>query len=57
MPHHKEKVLIGTPDVELKFGTGVVRGFTWGTLIARAAIEYAGGSSSQFDTGEYAVEY
>jgi hypothetical protein len=50
-------VLIGTADVELKFGTGVVRGFSWGTVIARAAVEYAAGSTSQFDVGEYAVEY
>jgi len=57
MPHHKEKVLIGTSGAEIKFGTGVVRGFSWGTIIARAAIEYAAGSSSQFDAGEYAVEY
>jgi hypothetical protein len=57
LPHHKEKVLIGTSDVEIKFGTGLIRGFSWGTLIARAAVEYAAGSSSQFDVGEYAVEY
>lgn len=56
-PHHKEKVLIGTADLELKFGTGIVRGFNWGTVIVRAAVEYATGSSSQFDVGEYAVEY
>lgn len=57
LPHHKDKPLIGTENVEIKFGTGVVRGFSWGTIIARAAVEYAAGSSSQFDTGEYAVEY
>ena len=57
VPHHKEKVLIGTSGAEIKFGTGVIRGFSWGTIIARAAIEYAAGSSSQFDSGEYAVEY
>ena len=43
LPHHRNKPLIGTPDVELKFGTGVVRGFRWGTLTARAAVEYAAG--------------
>lgn len=57
LPHHREKVLIGTSDVELKFGTGLIRGFRWGTIIARAAVEYAAGSSSRFDAGEYAVEY
>jgi hypothetical protein len=57
VPHHKRKTLIGTPGVELKFGTGVIRGFHWGTVTARAALEYAKASSSPFDTGEYAVEY
>ncbi len=56
-PHAEDKPLTGTPDVELKFGTGIVRGFSWGTITARAAIEYAAGSTSQFDVGEYAVEY
>jgi hypothetical protein len=55
-PHHRDKVLIGTSGVEIKFGTGLVRGMAWGTVIARAAIEYAAGSSSPFDVGEYAVE-
>ncbi len=57
VPHHGDKPLIGTSGVELKFGTGVTRGFDWGTLTARAAIEYSAGSTSHFDTGEYAVEY
>lgn len=57
VPHHREKPLIGTEGVEIKFGTGLVRGFSWGTLIARAAVEYAAGSSSQFDSGEYALEF
>jgi hypothetical protein len=57
VPHAREKVLIGTPGWELKFGTGLVRGFDWGTLTARAAVEYDEASSSHFDLGEYAVEY
>lgn len=56
VPHAKDKPLIGTPGVEIKFGTGVVRGLSWGTILARASVEYEGGSSSQFDSGEYAVE-
>ena len=56
-PHHKDKVLIGTSSVELKFGTGLIRGFRWGTVTARAAVEYSKSSSSPFDLGEYAVEY
>ena len=57
VPHAKEKPLIGTPGVEIKFGTGLVRGFNWGTILARASVEYEGGSASQFDSGEYALEF
>lgn len=57
VPHHRDKVLIGTPGWELKYGMGVVRGFDWGTLTARAAVEYDQTSSSHFDSGEYAIEY
>jgi len=56
-PHHKKKTLIGTPGVELKLGTGVIRGFSWGTMTFRAAASYSGGSTSKFDLGECAVEY
>ena len=49
--------LIGTPGWELKYGMGLVRGFRWGTMTARAAVEYHEASSSHFDGGEYAVEY
>jgi hypothetical protein len=57
VPHHQEKILIGTPGWEMKFGTGVIRGFGWGTLTARAAVAYDEASSSHFDSGEYAIEY
>ena len=57
IPHAGDKVLIGTPGWELKLGTGLTRGFGWGTLTARAAVEYSEASSSHFDLGEYAVEY
>jgi hypothetical protein len=57
VPHAKDKVLIGTPGVELKFGAGLIRGLRWGTLTARAAVEYSEASSSPWDLGEYAVEY
>jgi len=56
-PHAKGKTLIGTPGWELKLGTGLVRGFNWGTLTVRAAIDYSSASTSHFDLGEYAVEY
>ena len=57
IPHNKERVLIGTSGWELKLGTGLVKGFGWGTLTARVAVEYSEASSSHFDLGEYAVEY
>lgn len=56
-PHHADRVLIGAPGWELKFGTGLTRGFSWGTLTARGALEYSTASSSHFDLGEYALEY
>jgi hypothetical protein len=56
-PHHGDKVLIGSPGWEFKAGTGVTRGFAWGTLTARAAVEFATASSSPVDLGEYAIEY
>lgn len=57
VPHHRDTLLIGTSGWELKFGTGLIRGFRWGTVTARAAVEYSSASSSHFDIGEYAVEY
>jgi len=53
-PHHKNRPLIGTPELETKAGIGIVRGFTWGTVTVRAAVEQTGGV---FDLGEYAIEY
>ncbi len=56
-PQNKAKALIGTPDWELKFGSGLSRGFAFGTLTGRVAAEYAASSSSPWDVGEWAVEY
>jgi hypothetical protein len=53
-PHHKSKPLIGTPELETKAGIGLIKGFRWGTITVRAAVEQAGG---HVDLGEYAVEY
>lgn len=55
-PFQKNKKLIGTQDWELKFGTGVLKGFHWGTMTFRAAMEYSA-SESKFDIGEIAIEY
>jgi hypothetical protein len=56
-PQNKTKALIGTPDWELKLGSGVSRGYGFGTLTARAAVEYVSVSSTPWDLGEWAVEY
>jgi hypothetical protein len=53
-PAQQSKLLIGTPDWELKFGFGLTRGLRWGTISARAAVGYADGAG---ELGEYAVEY
>jgi hypothetical protein len=55
-PLQKNRVLIGTGDWELKLGSGVVRGFSWGTMTLRAAAEYDGEDGS-VALGEYAIEY
>lgn len=55
-PQQRDKLLIGTADWELKLGTGAVKGFAWGTMTARTAMEYTL-ENGKFDVGEYAVEY
>jgi hypothetical protein len=55
-PHQKEKPLIGTPDWEFKLGTGLIRGFGWGTMTLRVAAEYSM-EESKIELGEYGVEY
>jgi hypothetical protein len=53
-PVQKTKKLIGTSEWEFKFGTGIVRGYSFGTITARAALAVVGGT---FEPGEYAFEY
>jgi hypothetical protein len=57
LPHAEDTPLIGTPGWEFKVGTGIVRGYGWGTLSLRAAIDFEEASTSHVDLGEYAVEY
>ena len=52
----QDKPLIGTPDWEFKFGSGITKGFFWGTITLRTAVEYSL-EESKFEVGEYAVEY
>lgn len=56
LPLQKDKVLIGTSDWEFKPGIGAIKGFAWGTLTARAAIEYTT-EDNKFEPGEFALEY
>ncbi len=55
-PVQTKKLLIATSDWELKLGSGLVKGFSWGTVTLRIAGEYSV-SESKFELGEYAVEY
>jgi len=55
-PLQKDKVLIGTSDWEFKLGTGVMKGFRWGTMTARLAAEY-NAAENKGELGEYALEY
>ncbi|MFC1535928.1 hypothetical protein ACFL4H_01010 [Candidatus Neomarinimicrobiota bacterium] len=55
-PTVEEGSLIGTSDWEFKIGSGVEKGFKWGTLTGRASIEYIA-EDSAFESGEFAVEY
>lgn len=55
-PLQKEKELIGTQDWEFKLGSGIVKGFHWGTMTFRVATEYSA-EEEKLELGEYAVEY
>lgn len=55
-PLSAKNSLIGTSAWEFKLGTGMVRGFRWGTVTLRAAIAYTG-DGKKFEPGEYALEY
>lgn len=53
-PLQRTRALIGTSSWEFKFGTGVIRGLSWGTITVRGAVGYGDGA---FEPGEYAFEY
>jgi hypothetical protein len=55
-PTGKKNSLIGTSDWEFKFGSGLVKGFGWGTITLRAAVDYSAAEKSA-GPGEYAIEY
>jgi hypothetical protein len=55
-PTGEKNSLIGTADWEFKLGFGVVKGYSWGTITARAAVEYDAAEKT-IGPGEYAFEY
>jgi hypothetical protein len=55
-PVQKKKLLIATPDWEFKLGTGLTKGYRWGTMTVRGAVAYSK-DESKLEVGEYAVEY
>lgn len=55
-PFQKNRKIIGTQDWELIQGVGLTRGFHFGTLTARASVEYQS-DEGKVAFGEYALEY
>jgi len=55
-PLQKGKNLIGTKDWEFKLGSGIMKGFNWGTMTLRVAVEYDR-TENKVELGEYAIEY
>jgi hypothetical protein len=55
-PTQDEGSLIGTTDWEFKLGSGLIRGFPWGTMTVRAAVEFDNAEGAA-ELGEAAVEY
>lgn len=55
-PTADEGSLIGTSDWEFKLGAGLTRGYSWGTMSARAGIEYERAEDA-FGLAEMALEY
>lgn len=55
-PLQKSRRLIGTSDWEFKLGLGATRGYRWGTMTLRVAVEYPR-EERKFEAGEYAIEY
>ena len=56
LPTGEKNSLIGTSAWEFKLGTGMVKGFGWGTMTFRVAVDYDTGEKVA-GVGEYAIEY
>lgn len=55
-PTGENNSLIGTSNWEFKLGAGVIKGFNWGTVTFRLALDYDTGEN-KVEPGEYALEY
>lgn len=56
-PLNRRKLLIGSNGYDVEIGTGLTRGYSWGTITGRASLLYESASASHWDLGEYGVEY
>jgi hypothetical protein len=56
LPTGKKYKLIGTSNWEFKLGLGLIKGFRWGTITTRAALDYSHGEK-KIEMGEFALEY
>lgn len=55
-PFNKDKKLVDTGDYEIKTCIGMIKGFSWGTMTFRAAVEYVK-AEKKIELGEIALEY
>jgi hypothetical protein len=55
-PFQKNRKIIGTQAWEFELGTGIIKGFNWGTITVRGAVGYTA-DEKKFDPAEYALEY
>jgi hypothetical protein len=56
-PINRNKLLLGSNGFDVEVGTGVTRGFPWGTMTGRVSVLYESASGTRWDAGEYGVEY
>lgn len=55
-PFQKNRKIIGTKSWEFELGTGLIKGFNWGTITLRGAIGYTT-DGKKIEPAEYAAEY
>jgi hypothetical protein len=55
-PTQKARPLIGDQQWDFRPGIGLIRGFSWGTLVSRVTVEY-NHDDKLWDLGEFSVEY